>query len=49
MDFAAFWTAYEEIVRKARDNKLTVEDFQGTTISPDQPRHASAPTTRCRG
>ena len=22
MDFAAFWTAYEEIVRKARDNKL---------------------------
>ena len=22
MDFAAFWTAYEDIVRKARDNKL---------------------------
>ena len=37
MDFAAFWTAYEDIVRKARDNKLTVEDFQGTTISLTNP------------
>ncbi len=37
MDFAGFWTAYEEVVRKARDNKLTVEDFQGTTISLTNP------------
>ncbi|MDX6372671.1 MAG: multifunctional 2-oxoglutarate metabolism enzyme [Nocardioidaceae bacterium] len=37
MDFAAFWTAYEDIVRKARDNKLTVEDFKGTTISLTNP------------
>jgi 2-oxoglutarate decarboxylase len=37
MDFAAFWTAYEDIVRRARDNKLTVEDFQGTTISLTNP------------
>ena len=37
MDFAAFWTAYEEIVRKARDNKLTVEDFQGTSVSLTNP------------
>lgn len=37
MDFAAFWTAYEEIVRKARDNKLTIEDFQGTSISLTNP------------
>ena len=37
MDFAAFWTAYEDIVRKARDSKLTVEDFQGTTISLTNP------------
>ncbi|MFC6341818.1 multifunctional oxoglutarate decarboxylase/oxoglutarate dehydrogenase thiamine pyrophosphate-binding subunit/dihydrolipoyllysine-residue succinyltransferase subunit, partial [Nocardioides hankookensis] len=37
MDFAAFWTAYEDIVRKARDNKLGVEDFQGTTISLTNP------------
>ncbi len=33
MDFAAFWTAYEEMVRKARDNKLTMEDYGGTTVS----------------
>lgn len=37
MDFASFWTAYEDLVRKARDNKLTVEDFQGTTISLTNP------------
>ncbi|MDP9443434.1 MAG: multifunctional oxoglutarate decarboxylase/oxoglutarate dehydrogenase thiamine pyrophosphate-binding subunit/dihydrolipoyllysine-residue succinyltransferase subunit [Actinomycetota bacterium] len=37
MDFATFWTAYEDIVRRARDNKLTVEDFQGTTISLTNP------------
>ena len=33
MDFATFWTAYEDVVRKARNNKLTVADFQATTIS----------------
>ncbi|MFC0224123.1 multifunctional oxoglutarate decarboxylase/oxoglutarate dehydrogenase thiamine pyrophosphate-binding subunit/dihydrolipoyllysine-residue succinyltransferase subunit [Nocardioides zeicaulis] len=37
MDFAAFWTAYEDMVRKARDNKLTVADFQGTTMSLTNP------------
>ena len=37
MDFVHFWTAYEDIVRKARANKLTVEDFQGTTISLTNP------------
>ena len=37
MDFSHFWTAYEDIVRKARNNKLTVEDFQGTTISLTNP------------
>jgi 2-oxoglutarate dehydrogenase E1 component len=37
MDFAAFWTAYEQLVTKARDSKLTVEDFQGTTISLTNP------------
>ncbi|NYG55420.1 multifunctional oxoglutarate decarboxylase/oxoglutarate dehydrogenase thiamine pyrophosphate-binding subunit/dihydrolipoyllysine-residue succinyltransferase subunit [Nocardioides perillae] len=37
MDFAAFWTAYEDVVRKARDGKLTVGDFQGTTISLTNP------------
>ncbi|HET9860384.1 MAG TPA: multifunctional oxoglutarate decarboxylase/oxoglutarate dehydrogenase thiamine pyrophosphate-binding subunit/dihydrolipoyllysine-residue succinyltransferase subunit [Nocardioidaceae bacterium] len=37
MDFAAFWTAYEEVVRKARNNKLAVTDFQGTTITLTNP------------
>nr|WP_262852367.1 multifunctional oxoglutarate decarboxylase/oxoglutarate dehydrogenase thiamine pyrophosphate-binding subunit/dihydrolipoyllysine-residue succinyltransferase subunit [Mumia quercus] len=37
MDFAEFWTAYEAIVDKARNNKLTVADFQGTTISLTNP------------
>jgi len=37
MDFAGFWTAYEEIVRKARDGKLTIADFQGTTVSLTNP------------
>jgi len=37
MDFSHFWTAYEDVVRKARNSKLTVEDFQGTTISLTNP------------
>jgi multifunctional 2-oxoglutarate metabolism enzyme len=37
MDFAAFWTAYEDLIRKARNNKLAVSDFQGTTISLTNP------------
>jgi 2-oxoglutarate decarboxylase len=37
MDFHHFWTAYEEIVRKAREGKLTVQDFQGTSISLTNP------------
>ncbi len=37
MDFLHFWTAYEDVVRKARAGKLTVEDFQGTTISLTNP------------
>jgi len=37
MDFGDFWGAYEDIVRKARDGKLTIEDFQGTTISLTNP------------
>src|SRR6266540_586582 len=32
MNFAEFWMAYEDIVRRARDNKLALPDFQGTTI-----------------
>ncbi len=37
MDFAGFWTAYEELVKKARNNKLEVSDFQGTTFSLTNP------------
>ncbi|MBV9379756.1 MAG: multifunctional oxoglutarate decarboxylase/oxoglutarate dehydrogenase thiamine pyrophosphate-binding subunit/dihydrolipoyllysine-residue succinyltransferase subunit, partial [Streptosporangiaceae bacterium] len=37
MDFRQFWTAYEDVVRKARNNKLTVQDFAGTTISLTNP------------
>ncbi|MCT1620185.1 multifunctional oxoglutarate decarboxylase/oxoglutarate dehydrogenase thiamine pyrophosphate-binding subunit/dihydrolipoyllysine-residue succinyltransferase subunit [Janibacter hoylei] len=37
MDFKAFWQAYEVVVTKARDGKLTVEDFQGATMSLTNP------------
>ncbi|BBG04371.1 MULTISPECIES: multifunctional oxoglutarate decarboxylase/oxoglutarate dehydrogenase thiamine pyrophosphate-binding subunit/dihydrolipoyllysine-residue succinyltransferase subunit [Pseudonocardia] len=37
MSFAQFWSAYEGMVRKARDGKLTAEDFSGTTISLTNP------------
>ncbi|GAA1670848.1 multifunctional oxoglutarate decarboxylase/oxoglutarate dehydrogenase thiamine pyrophosphate-binding subunit/dihydrolipoyllysine-residue succinyltransferase subunit [Fodinicola feengrottensis] len=37
MDFRGFWQAYEDIIRKARTNKLTAEDFAGTTISLTNP------------
>ena len=37
MDFAAFWASYEDMVRRTRANKLTVEDFAGTTVSLTNP------------
>ena len=37
MDFAGFWAAYEDIVRRARANKLTADDFAGTTITLTNP------------
>ncbi|CAM4463001.1 2-hydroxy-3-oxoadipate synthase [Mycobacterium basiliense] len=37
MKFAQFVTAYEDIVRRARDGKLTAEDFAGVTISLTNP------------
>jgi len=37
MNFADFFAAYNETVKKARDAKLTIEDFQGTTISLTNP------------
>ncbi|MDQ1686179.1 MAG: multifunctional 2-oxoglutarate metabolism enzyme, partial [Frankiaceae bacterium] len=37
LDFARFWAAYEDIIRRARGNKLTADDFAGTTISLTNP------------
>jgi 2-oxoglutarate decarboxylase len=37
MDFRHFWMAYEDVIRKARGGKLTVDDFAGTTISLTNP------------
>ncbi|MEY4322322.1 MAG: hypothetical protein RL410_103 [Actinomycetota bacterium] len=37
MDFHTFWLTYEDMVRKARNNKLTVDDFAGTTVSLTNP------------
>ncbi|PRW63244.1 multifunctional oxoglutarate decarboxylase/oxoglutarate dehydrogenase thiamine pyrophosphate-binding subunit/dihydrolipoyllysine-residue succinyltransferase subunit [Actinopolyspora mortivallis] len=37
MSFLQFWQAYEDIIRKARNNALTAEDFAGTTISLTNP------------
>ncbi len=37
MDFAQFLKAYNDVVRKARSNGLTVPDFEGTTLSLTNP------------
>ncbi|MCU1658796.1 MAG: 2-oxoglutarate dehydrogenase, subunit, partial [Pseudonocardiales bacterium] len=37
LDFAGFWNAYEDIIRRARAGKLTADDFAGTTISLTNP------------
>nr|WP_255354643.1 multifunctional oxoglutarate decarboxylase/oxoglutarate dehydrogenase thiamine pyrophosphate-binding subunit/dihydrolipoyllysine-residue succinyltransferase subunit [Geodermatophilus sp. Leaf369] len=37
MDFAAFWGAYEDVIRRARGGKLTMDDFTGTTVSLTNP------------
>lgn len=36
-DFLGFWRAYEEVVKKARAGKLTMDDFTGTTVSLTNP------------
>jgi 2-oxoglutarate dehydrogenase E1 component len=37
LDFAAFHAAYEDLIRRARTNKLTPDDFTGTTVSITNP------------
>ncbi|MFK4183675.1 multifunctional oxoglutarate decarboxylase/oxoglutarate dehydrogenase thiamine pyrophosphate-binding subunit/dihydrolipoyllysine-residue succinyltransferase subunit [Streptomyces sparsogenes] len=37
LNFFEFWQAYEDIVRRARSGKLTMEDFSGVTASLTNP------------
>ncbi|HTR35094.1 MAG TPA: multifunctional oxoglutarate decarboxylase/oxoglutarate dehydrogenase thiamine pyrophosphate-binding subunit/dihydrolipoyllysine-residue succinyltransferase subunit [Bryobacteraceae bacterium] len=37
LDFAQYVAAFDDIVTRARNNKLTVQDFEGTTISLTNP------------
>ena len=37
MSFAEFWSAYEDIIRRARSGKLSADDFAGTTITLTNP------------
>ncbi|WP_225795031.1 multifunctional oxoglutarate decarboxylase/oxoglutarate dehydrogenase thiamine pyrophosphate-binding subunit/dihydrolipoyllysine-residue succinyltransferase subunit [Streptomyces aculeolatus] len=37
LNFFEFWQAYEDIVRRARANKLTMDDFTGVTCSLTNP------------
>jgi 2-oxoglutarate decarboxylase len=37
MDFARFWAAYEEVIRKVREHRLTPDDFAGTTVTLTNP------------
>jgi 2-oxoglutarate dehydrogenase E1 component len=37
LDFRGFWTAYEDLIRKVRSNKLSPDDFAGATISLTNP------------
>ncbi|GAB2546038.1 multifunctional oxoglutarate decarboxylase/oxoglutarate dehydrogenase thiamine pyrophosphate-binding subunit/dihydrolipoyllysine-residue succinyltransferase subunit [Brachybacterium huguangmaarense] len=36
-DFRGFWKAYEDVVKRARAGKLTMDDFTGTTVSLTNP------------
>ena len=37
LDFRSFWIAYEDLIRKVRNNKLSPDDFSGTTITLTNP------------
>ena len=37
LDFRGFWQAYEDVIRKVRNNKLSPDDFAGTTVSLTNP------------
>jgi 2-oxoglutarate decarboxylase len=37
LDFAGFWAAYEDVIRKVRANKLAPDDFSATTVTLSNP------------
>jgi 2-oxoglutarate decarboxylase len=37
LDFRGFWAAYEELIRKVRQNKIGVDDFAGVTVTLTNP------------
>ncbi|MFP5326903.1 MAG: multifunctional oxoglutarate decarboxylase/oxoglutarate dehydrogenase thiamine pyrophosphate-binding subunit/dihydrolipoyllysine-residue succinyltransferase subunit [Acidimicrobiia bacterium] len=37
MSFRDFWLAYEELIRKVKTNKITVDDFAGATVTLTNP------------
>ncbi|MGH2735100.1 MAG: multifunctional oxoglutarate decarboxylase/oxoglutarate dehydrogenase thiamine pyrophosphate-binding subunit/dihydrolipoyllysine-residue succinyltransferase subunit [Actinomycetota bacterium] len=37
LDFSGFWGAYEELIRKVKSNKLTLDDYTATTVSLTNP------------
>ena len=37
LDFKGFWAAYEELIRKVRQNKIGVDDFGGVTVTLTNP------------
>src|SRR5438067_1085013 len=37
LDFQQFWAAYEDLIRKVRQNKIGVDDFAGVTVTLTNP------------
>jgi len=37
LDFRSFWVAYEDLIRKVRNNKLSPDDFAGVTVTLTNP------------
>ncbi|MGG5751687.1 multifunctional oxoglutarate decarboxylase/oxoglutarate dehydrogenase thiamine pyrophosphate-binding subunit/dihydrolipoyllysine-residue succinyltransferase subunit [Zafaria sp. Z1313] len=37
MNFSEFWNTYEDLIRRARNGKLTADDYAGTTVSLTNP------------
>jgi 2-oxoglutarate dehydrogenase E1 component len=37
LEFSGFWGAYEDLIRKVRENKLTTDDFAETTVTLTNP------------